>query len=612
MADSSIGALVDTLRRCALLPAEQQAFVEQGLVPLGLDVRALVRELVQRGWLTDYQARELRAGRGKQLRLGNYLLLDRLGAGGMGEVFKARQEPLDRVIALKRIRRERLDSARAVRRFLREVRASARLDHPHIVRALAAAEVDGQHLLVMEFVEGTDLATLVEARGPLPAAQACDLVCQAARGLQHAHEQGMVHRDIKPSNLLLTPQGVLKVLDFGLARLARPDTSDLSSSLTREGTVLGTLDFLAPEQATDASAVDIRADLYSLGCTFYYLLAGQVPFPGTEPLAKLMNHRLEEPEPIERLRPDVPAGVAAVLRRLMAKKPEDRFPTPADLADTLAASSVSSAPLALSSLSKDSPFADLGKKRPSSSTSSADRPPWRRRRTVALLAAAAFLGLLPWLLRGDRGQPDAPAPSAPGRPLPPPLTIKTTSETVDLLARVVPAQHAVQGSWRFEGKALISPAGGYDRILLPYHPPAEYDLAIVARRLQGGHSLNLGIPLGPGGVVVMLHGWGLHPISGLERVGGKLAPDNPTRHDGAIFADRQTTRLTYSVRAGRIHVAADGRTIIDYRGPRAVLSIEDRWRTPDPRALFLGTYHTVFAISSIEVKPLSGPGKLLP
>ena len=200
----------------------------------------------------------------------------------MGEVFKARHPKLGRVVALKLIRKERLDNPAAVRRFHREVQAAAQLEHPHIVRAYDADEAGDLHYFVMEYVEGTDLARLVKRDGPLTVDRACDYVRQAALGLQHAYERGMVHRDIKPANLLLTAKGdVVKVLDMGLARLDRPEKdAGASSTLTQEGAVMGTPDYIAPEQARDSHTVDIRADLYSLGCTLYFLLAGRVPFPG--------------------------------------------------------------------------------------------------------------------------------------------------------------------------------------------------------------------------------------------------------------------------------------------------------------------------------------------
>ncbi len=305
------------------------------MLPRFTDPRALAAELVRRGWLTTFQVDEIFLGRADGLLLGSYVLLDKLGEGGMGTVFRARNWKLGQVVAVKLIRPERLAGADAVRRFRREIKVAAQLDHPNVVRALDADEVNGTHLFVMEYVEGQPLNKVVKRRGPLPVAEACDYVRQAALGLQHAFERGLVHRDVKPANLLLTPAGTVKVLDMGLARKAEADGDD-TSTLTREGTVMGTPNYMAPEQGLDARSADIRADSYGLGCTLYYLLTGRVPFPGGSLAEKLMRHQLREPEPIEALRPDVPPAVAALVRRLMSKDPAGRPATPADLANTLA------------------------------------------------------------------------------------------------------------------------------------------------------------------------------------------------------------------------------------------------------------------------------------
>jgi len=332
--------LVAALRQLQLLQPAQLDDVARKIESKKLDARTLAQELIEHGWLSPYQVNQLLQGRGKDLVLGKYVLLERLGEGGMGEVFKARHQKMGRIVAIKLIRKERLANKAAVERFHREIRSASQLSHPNVVHAFDADQVGGTHLFAMEYVEGVDLNKLVREKGPLPVEQASDCIRQAALGLQHAFEKGMVHRDIKPHNLLLAKAqgplsvGLVKILDFGLARMATDDSSTLS--LTKEGSVLGTVDYVAPEQARDSHAVDIRSDLYSLGCTFYFLLAGQVPFPGGEALEKLYKHGFEEAKPVEQVRRDVPAGVAGVIRKLMAKRPEDRFQTPAELAAVLA------------------------------------------------------------------------------------------------------------------------------------------------------------------------------------------------------------------------------------------------------------------------------------
>jgi serine/threonine protein kinase len=256
----------------------------------------------------------------------------------MGRVFKARQVRLDRIVALKVILPERLADAGAVERFQREARAIARLSHPNIVTVHDCGIAGNTSFLVLEYVEGTDLAKRIRA-SPVPVQQACDYVRQTALALQHAHERGLVHRDIKPGNLLIDAGGAqVKVLDLGLALLVKaPNTHMSSTALTGAGAVLGTLAYLAPEQALDPHRVDIRADLYSLGCTFYELLTGQVPFPGASFAEAVLLHQSAQPRAVRQLRPEMPAEVAAIVEKLMAKRPEDRYQTPAELAAALAA-----------------------------------------------------------------------------------------------------------------------------------------------------------------------------------------------------------------------------------------------------------------------------------
>ncbi|MBL7040061.1 MAG: protein kinase [Pirellulaceae bacterium] len=269
-------------------------------------------------------------------QLGQYQLLERLGRGGMGTVYKALHTKLRREVALKILPPESMGDASAAKRFYREMEAVGKLSHPHIVHATDAAETDGIHFLVMELVDGVDLARLVAACGPLPAADACELIRQAAMGLEHAHQHGMVHRDIKPSNLILNSDGVVKVLDLGLARLRSGPAE--GQELTRNGQIMGTLDYMAPEQACDAHSVDIRADIYSLGCTLYELLTGQAPFRSSEydtPISKMMAHAQKSPSAVCAHRDDVPEGLAKVIDRLLAKEPADRYATPAAVAEAL-------------------------------------------------------------------------------------------------------------------------------------------------------------------------------------------------------------------------------------------------------------------------------------
>src|SRR5438445_1497838 len=270
-------------------------------------------------------------------RLGEYDLLEKLRQGGMGAVYRARHVRLGKAAALKLVRPDHARSSEARARFEREMRSVGQLDHPHLVAAHYAGEHEGRLFLVMELLDGVDLAQVVSRTGPLRPAEACELARQTAVGLQYVHERGLVHRDIKPSNLLLASDGIVKILDLGLARLTANSHEGLD--LTGRGCTLGTIDYMAPEQQQDASHVTAAADLYSLGCTLYHLLAGRPPFSHRKSYAdKLIAHRQEPVPDLRTLRPDIPEALAAMVERLLAKAPADRFPHAQAVADTLAPS----------------------------------------------------------------------------------------------------------------------------------------------------------------------------------------------------------------------------------------------------------------------------------
>jgi RNA polymerase sigma factor (sigma-70 family) len=269
-------------------------------------------------------------------RHSRYEIVQEIGRGGMGVVYRARDKVSGRTVALKVIRPERLSDPDAENRFLREARAASRLSHPNIGAVLGVGQAGPVSFLVLELVEGTSLDRVVAERGPLAVGEACEYVRQAALGLQHAYEQGIVHRDIKPHNLMLTaaPSPKVVVLDFGLALV--PDAPPRAGGLTREGAFLGTPQYIAPEQASGTGQADIRADIYGLGCTLYHLLTGQPPFPADTTVQVLMKHVLEEPRALHEVRKDVPSALSAVVARMLAKDPADRFPQPAAVAQALA------------------------------------------------------------------------------------------------------------------------------------------------------------------------------------------------------------------------------------------------------------------------------------
>ena len=294
--------------------------------------------------------------------LGQYRILEPLGAGGMGQVYKAVHEAMDRVVALKVIAPHLLKEARARARFQQEVRTAARLHHPNIVLAHDAAEANGLWFLVMEYVEGTTLSTLVAEHGLPPVPLACEIIRQAAMGLQHAQDKGMVHRDIKPGNLMVsaqhTPGGgaivrpdrrgpglpgwptapFVKILDFGVARLREigSDGEPLKAkTLTQEGSVVGTPEFMSPEQACDSRSVDVRSDIYSLGCTLYFLLAGRPPFCGATALETMVQHLKQPLPPLDQMRPGLAPALVEIVNKMLAKSADDRYRTPAEVAEAL-------------------------------------------------------------------------------------------------------------------------------------------------------------------------------------------------------------------------------------------------------------------------------------
>jgi WD40 repeat protein/serine/threonine protein kinase len=355
MASLSAVRFLDQLRDCQILEPAQLEEINNYAEAQEDDPRPLARRIVEKGWLTKFQINMIGQGRGKDLIIGSYLVLERIGEGGMGQVYKARHQHMNRVVALKVIRKERLNSPDAVRRFYKEIQAAAQLSHPNIVLAYDAGQTGPTHFFAMEYVEGMDLAHMVQESGPIPVGQACDYIRQAALGLEHAFERGLVHRDIKPANLLVARlskkseqsgpgpstsksgslgAAVVKILDMGLARLHGPAETD--TGFTKDGVVMGTPEYLAPEQATNARAADIRSDLYSLGCTFYFLLAGRPPFQGGSLTEVLLAHQLNPAPPVSQFRPEVPEQITAIVARLMAKNPAERFQTPAELADVLA------------------------------------------------------------------------------------------------------------------------------------------------------------------------------------------------------------------------------------------------------------------------------------
>ncbi len=303
------------------------------------NVQEFAIELVNRRKLTLYQAGLIARGKSRGLVLGNYVVLEKVGQGGMGMVFKARHSRMERIVALKILPSSAMKSEQNVQRFYREVKTAGRLNHENIVVAHDAGEVEGVHFLVMEYVDGSDLSRIVKTTGALPVEQAVDCMLQAAKGLASAHDMGIIHRDIKPQNLLRDNHGIVKVLDMGLARLDHEievnSGADLETmaheDLTKTGAVMGTVDYMAPEQADNSKGSDARSDIYSLGCTLFFVLTGRAMYGGETILEKLIAHRVNAIPSIQQFRSDVPNSLATVFQRMVAKRPEDRYQSMKDV-----------------------------------------------------------------------------------------------------------------------------------------------------------------------------------------------------------------------------------------------------------------------------------------
>ncbi|HMP78015.1 MAG TPA: serine/threonine-protein kinase [Pirellulaceae bacterium] len=326
MSDVSSKDLLEALRRSQLIGDTRLKQIVAECRPSAdnklPDLEQLSKFLLASGDVTAWQLDKLRAGKHRGFFLGQYKLLKLLGAGGMSTVYLAQHKLSGHHRAIKVLPKQRAADKSYLERFYREGRAAASLNHPHIVRIYDLASEGELHYMVMEYVDGMDLHQKIKREGPMNYDLALDCVRQAAEGLAQAHSQNIVHRDIKPANLLINAQGTVKILDLGLA-LMREETESLT--LLHNERVMGTADFLAPEQALDSHNVDPRADIYSLGCTLYYLLTGHPPFPtGTIP-QRIAAHQSREPSPIRLDRQDCPEPIAELVARMMRKKTEDRF-----------------------------------------------------------------------------------------------------------------------------------------------------------------------------------------------------------------------------------------------------------------------------------------------
>ncbi len=573
-----------------------------------------------------------------------YRIIDEIGKGGMGIVYRAEHRLMERTVALKVISRRLVSNAKAVERFRLEVRAAAKLSHRNVVAAYDAEQAGDLHFLVMEFVEGTSLREIVRRRGRLSVLHACNYVVQAAHGLQHALDNGMVHRDIKPHNLMRTPKGTVKILDFGLARFASQHSSlSEDSGQTSDGTTLGTPDYMAPEQARDARRADIRADIYSLGCTLYFLLAARVPFPQGTAIDKLAAHLEHDPQPLAGMRSDIPGEVIRIVERMMAKDPAERFSTPAEVAAALkpfgksAASAAGQATFAVPSPSVSDPPAqnthgghgdavppleppgvpDIQQVVPHThglppTPTGARRPEhiWRQRLRpyrvpIVTTVLALLLIALVWLFPTIR---DLVATRSGGRagaqPEHVPLATPDANGWIDLLAQVDPSRHAVAGSWHKSNARLRVDAAEAASLVLPYELPAEYDFEVTFTRNSGSDSIVLHFATGRGSASFDIDGWGEH-LAGIQDIDGRSMQQNETRVENQRLANGQTYTALVRVRRSRIDAYLDGRLLTTYHGNGANLSPNVIWRLPDLKGVGIGAWNSDATFHRIRLRPAS-------
>ncbi len=596
-------------------------------------------------------------------QLGNYRLVEQIGAGGMGRVYKAYHTRMDRVVAIKVPPPESLSAIESVKRFDREIKAVAKLTHPNIVVAHDADEANGVHFLVMEYIEGEDLAALVKQKGPISARQAVDFVLQAANGLSYAHRKGIIHRDIKPSNLLLEKDGTVKVLDMGLA-LLEPTQHDVAE-LTATGAVMGTVDYMSPEQALDTKQADARSDIYSLGCTLFHLLTGEGPYSKGSITQRILAHREQTIPSLRDRCPDASPELGQVLEKTLAKLPEDRFQT---MDEVIAA---------LSSLPETGAVEHAN--RPLGATSAAPNPqpliPVTRGPLVASLSLLAIGLLFAFWAVGIIFKVETPEGTViveidgSGKPVEVRVAedktitivdpndgqeIKVTVDrekkqlkldkqgfelavrsfsldtrdgrkiqvkfepmpdarpqatVVDLLGLIDPEEHTIRnGRWRREAGVLKSPLveQKYSIIEIPYYAPEEYDLTMRVERVSPlPEVLGIGLWVRDRHVVAVIDGW-TGRASGLEVLDGQNASANATTVKRRLIGTKTPQTITCQVRKDSIEIAIDGESVIDWQGNINRFSAPiPQWRIPFSRNLYVGVNSAEYHFHEITLSPRS-------
>lgn len=630
----------------------------------GGDASGLAKKLVSAGKLTKYQAANALQGKAKNLVFGEYVVLAAIGAGGMGQVFKAEHRRMKRVVALKILPPSAVKSTASVQRFQREVQAAARLEHPNVVTAHDAGEANGVHFLVMQYVDGHDLASLVNEGGPLPPSKAINYILQAARGLAYAHGKGVIHRDVKPANLLLDEKGTIKILDLGLARLdgSLTPAPGANPTMTGYGDVMGTADYMAPEQAEDAHQADARADVYSLGCTLCFLLTAEAPYRGATLMQKMMAHR-EHPIPsLSQKRHQVPPALDQVFARMVAKRPADRLQTMHDVMTELAplespASGTVSPATETISAAANAPFAPTFPFSPQAKAAptvpgdapvTAGKPKLLKHDVVrktwgatakvtgALFATIIAPILVTFILKYlDKPSTDSrsPLPSNGGAPLitnklpeqnevskqDEPVTIATppkfvTGQPINLLKSIDLSRDVVSGTWEIHNGALQLPRTDqihFSQIRLPGAAFSAYDVSLSLRRLQGATNTRGGVFFAIvvddryQAAVLMDSDAKELRLWGLELIDDKPVGANRTSVKVEPMFTTTPSRVLVKVRRGGVNVTCNDIPILDWRGRGEQLSLPKPCRIQAPPALYL-VARAEFSFDDIRVTPGGG------
>lgn len=558
-----------------------------------------------------------------------YRLLRVLGRGGMGLVYLAEHLIMKRSVAVKVIDQRLTAHPQAIERFRKEVRAAAALTHANIVRAYDAEQIGDLHFLVMEYVDGVSLAELVQRRGRLEVAQVCSVLRKVAQGLQHAHQHHMVHRDIKPQNIMTTVDGRIRILDFGLARLMRDPAIEplvegatpaeqlkrTAEALTLTGTVLGTPDYIAPEQAQNAAAADIRSDLYSLGCTAYFLLTGQPPYPDRTVLQKLMAHLSESPRPLREFREDIPDSVINVIETLMATDPSDRFQTPSDLLAALNQRPATSSKMrekrtvgpAKMVSSKNDEVATLPqievetKENRRGAVQKKSRSGSRQSSTMKLCLAG--IGIMAFVVLAAVMWPTA-ASSGAGQTAESTSTSAERSEesppSVSLLKDTNLSGWTVSGRWQevSDGIQVTSEAEGL--LILPTALPEEYTIQFSFTRKRGRNSVVVCFPMGAGVTSFELDAWSRH-LAGLQAIDGRSLQDQSGNVSTVELINGQRYEAEVRVRRDAIEGWLDGERLCRYVGDGSNLTLISFWSAASRREISIGAYDSTVVFHEVRV-----------